>query len=82
MGYGYYVIDGKECGYNVEAVCEEEGCEEEIDRGLAFACGGEPGEGDTYCDGYFCLSHLVITPEGQRCRRCEKLITTTWDDDD
>jgi hypothetical protein len=79
MGYGYYVIDGKECGYFVDAVCEAPGCEAEIDRGVAYACGGEPGEFDDYCAGYFCHEHLVYTESdfganSQRCRPCAELI--------
>lgn len=71
MGYGYYVIDGKECGYGVEAICEHEGCTEAIDRGVAFACGGEPGEGENYCAGYFCADHLSFTAYGQLCDTCD-----------
>lgn len=75
MGYGYYIYDGKECGYLVEAVCEAEGCQIEIDRGLAYACGGEPGEDADFCNGYFCLQHLYFTLEdiagsGLRCGNC------------
>ena len=76
MGYGHYIIDGKECGYLVEAVCEEPDCEVAIDRGLPYACGDEPGESDWWCDGYFCFNHLVRVgcPLRDRfvqaCQRC------------
>lgn len=60
MGYGNYTLaSGKEAGYMVGATCEHPGCEAEIDRGMAFACGGEPGEqGGGSCEGYFCYEHL------------------------
>lgn len=78
MGNMHYKItrsDGVpiEAGYGVETVCEENDCDEQIDRGLAYLCGETPG-GDEYgCGGYFCGSHLYAAPEGQhgeRCNRC------------
>ncbi|MFE3326878.1 hypothetical protein [Streptomyces sp. NPDC059176] len=77
MGYAHYEIyrNGEkiEAGYAVEAVCEEEGCDEKIDRGLARLCGSTPG-GDEYgCGGYYCGQHLNIglTEEtGSLCDRC------------
>ena len=79
MGNAYYKVtrqDGKtiEAGYGVETVCEEKGCREKIDRGLAYLCGKQPG-GDEYgCGGYFCANHLFLgsgapVPEGL-CGRC------------
>lgn len=74
MGYGSYVIDGKVCGYTVADVCNEDGCDTEIDRGLAYACGGSPGDYDGHCGGYFCADHLFFAVvEGQSgfyCQRC------------
>jgi hypothetical protein len=80
MGYAYYEIirNGEkiEAGYGVEAVCEEDGCDEKIDRGLAYLCGNEPG-GDEYgCGGYYCAHHLYLgsgapVSEGL-CKRCSK----------
>jgi hypothetical protein len=60
MGYGKYTLaSGKVAGYMVEATCEHPGCTEEVDRGMAHACGGEPGEqGGWSCEGYFCAKHL------------------------
>ena len=63
MGYGSYLLpDGREAGYNVEAVCDEPGCDEVIDRGLAYLCGDDPaGLGlTTGCGGYFCGEHLFL----------------------
>lgn len=78
MGYAYYIIQGKECGYSVEDVCNEEGCQEPINRGLAYACGGSPGEMDDHCGGYFCYEHLFFVAgeyrptgePGSLCLRC------------
>ena len=67
MGFAYYEINGKPCGYGVEATCEEPGCDAKIDRGLAYLCGRIPGGDDTHCGGYFCAAHLYLD---QRCRRC------------
>ena len=61
MGYALYEIDGQPCGYAVEDVCNRDDCRTIIDRGVAFACGGEPGAGSDYCAGYFCGAHLVYT---------------------
>lgn len=85
MGWADCGVDrrGRPIGYAFEATCDEEGCEEEIDRGLAFACGGMHGE-DTYsCERYFCSAHLfLVFPEdfgldeeveastNQFCRSC------------
>ena len=80
MGYGTYLLpDGREAGYNVDAVCDEPGCTQQIDRGLAYLCGDRPlGLGlTTGCGGYFCGDHLFLGC-GQRvnggatsaCSRC------------
>jgi len=77
MGYAHYIVyrNGEEieAGYTVEDICEEAGCDERIDRGLAHLCGEKPG-GDEYgCGGYFCSSHLYLSSqEGhpQMCKGC------------
>lgn len=71
MGYARYDItrNGQtiEAGYAVEATCEEDGCTEQIDRGLGCLCGQTPG-GDEYgCGGYYCGQHLY---GDNRCVRC------------
>jgi len=63
MGYAHYTVvrsDGKtiEAGYGVDAVCEEPGCTEEIDRGLGCLCGTTPGDPEDGCGKYFCGKHL------------------------
>lgn len=77
MGNAQYKIDRNgeeiEAGYGVETVCEEDGCTEQIDRGLGYLCGRTPG-GDEYgCGGYYCGEHLYIGPSeetGDLCERC------------
>ncbi len=77
MGYGHYTrnIDGLErhLGYAVPCLCDHPGCEKRIDRGLAFLCGEEPGDGGGVgCGRYFCESHRSGYRRGVRiCSRCE-----------
>lgn len=76
MGYGHYVLaDGREAGYAVEATCDQDGCDAEIDRG--HLCGRTPGGGEYGCGGYFCGQHLWLPLEpgdpkdsGYLCRAC------------
>ena len=45
MGYGCYTSSsGRDQGYGVPAKCDHPGCDEDIDRGIAFACGDDPME--------------------------------------
>ncbi len=62
--------EGRPIGYAVDATCDQEGCEEEIHRGLAYACGEMHGQNEDDCEGYFCYDHLIITERGQRCAAC------------
>lgn len=78
MGYAHYEItrNGEqiEAGYSVEATCEQDGCEERIDRGLGYLCGADPG-GDEYgCGGYFCGEHLYggVGPAQSQCGSCSE----------
>jgi hypothetical protein len=72
MGYAYYLINGRERGYAVEALCDEEICERKIDHGLAYLCGDDPYGGPDSCAGYFCGEHLYFTDRGQRCDKCAR----------
>lgn len=78
---------GRPIGYAHRAPCDERGCKARIHRGLAYACGGMHGDGEAYCEGYFCTEHLSIVetksdaPEGgcgshvfSVCARCEKML--------
>jgi hypothetical protein len=81
MGYAHYTLaDGRKAGYGVVATCDEDGCGENIDRGLAYLCGEDPGDGGEHgCGGYFCGEHLYGGEPGQ-CKRC--LEGTPFDDED
>ncbi len=58
MGYAIYQMNGRDCGYGVPAVCDYPKCREEIDRGMAYCCGGAP-DSEQGCHLYFCSSHLL-----------------------
>lgn len=62
--------EGREIGYGIEAICDEEGYEEEIDRGLYFVCGDMHGRGEWGCGRCFCAKHLFIGPPEQLCGAC------------
>lgn len=49
--------EGRPIGYAHETVCDQDGCNKEIDRGLDFACGGMHGEDEYSCEKYFCWDH-------------------------
>lgn len=72
MGYAHYVLpDGREAGYDVEDVCNWDGCDEEIDRGLGYLCGKTPGGDEFGCGKYFCNEHLYLSEQGGwRCEPC------------
>jgi len=55
----------RDIGYGVPSICDHPDCDERIDRGLSYVCGGEPygGEG---CGLFFCQKHL----SGIFCERC------------
>lgn len=62
MGYAHYVLsDGREAGYGVEATCDKDGCEVEIDRGMSYLCGDNPDgwrdENEWGCGDYYCGLH-------------------------
>lgn len=69
--------NGRPIGYVFLATCDHPGCEKEIDRGLAFACGGYHGGESLWCEKYFCEDHLepVETKDGEWfcvCAECVK----------
>ncbi len=47
---------GRPIGYGEPATCDHPGCDSEIHRGLAYACGGMHGNNEG-CEGYFCEKH-------------------------
>lgn len=65
----------RDIGYGVPAVCDHPECNEEIDRGLSFVCGGEPYGGDRGCGLFFCEKHLNHHEKlPQLCCRCSPRI--------
>jgi hypothetical protein len=79
MGWAYGEVNGREVGYSVEAVCDQEGCEVKIDRGLAYCCGVMHGGGEHGCGDYFCDDHLLfgghirpggLSPGSCLCQQC------------
>jgi hypothetical protein len=51
---------GRPIGYAHPAQCDHPGCTKKIHRGLAHACGGDHGEGELTCEGYFCGDHMTF----------------------
>lgn len=74
MGWSYGVTpEGREVGYGVEAKCDLDGCEADIDRGLGFLCGQmHGGWEDGRCANYYCQDHLYFGMRGQTCEECVK----------
>ena len=73
MGWsiGYDEKWKRDIGYGVPSICDHPECNEEIDRGLSYVCGGEPLGGDRGCGLYFCEKHLrLFSKLPQLCERC------------
>ena len=58
----------RDIGYGVPAMCDYPGCEQRINRGLGYVCGGEPYGGEYGCGLYFCEWHKAGFPP--LCERC------------
>ncbi len=70
MGWGNCGTDsnGRNIGYVFEAICDHDGCNAEIDRGLSYACGDMHGEDVYWCEKYFCGEHQTpIEDEDGHC---------------
>jgi hypothetical protein len=67
---------GRWIGYGVPATCDHPGCGKDIDRGLAYACGGGVMEHVPNCGLFFCTPHLGYFKEDDGdggafvCERC------------
>jgi len=90
MGWGDCGEDrnGRPIGYIIDATCDHEGCDEEIDRGLSYSCGGMHGEDEFSCDKYFCSKHLSYAWKGdgnstfydkEVCSSCAKILEEEGD---
>ena len=78
MGYAYCGTDsnGRDIGYGIRATCDHPGCEEEIDRGMAYVCGHFHGDDEYSCEKYFCEEHrqnLSDRGRGMICDECKEL---------
>ncbi|MCQ8279834.1 hypothetical protein NFI95_15425 [Acetobacteraceae bacterium KSS8] len=65
---------GRPIGYAHSATCDHPGCDAQIHRGVAYACGGDHGEAEWSCDGYFCNRHRnkYLPIEGWIVGVCQK----------
>lgn len=58
-------------GYGVPSICDKPGCNERINRGVSYVCGGDFNGGDKGCGLYFCRKHLLEDrSDGPFCPRC------------
>jgi len=89
MGWGNCGEDskGRPIGYCHIGICDHPGCNEKIDRGLAYACGGMHGDQEG-CEGYFCYEHLILVDaekyeltQGQLCPKCFEEMVVANDDE-
>lgn len=82
MGYSIYKVGNRWAGYGVPATCEYPTCKNKIDRGVSYACGGEPFS-DVGCDRYFCEKHLNYNgwneKKGEWCRHQEDCKCETYE---
>jgi hypothetical protein len=82
MGWAFGTnAEGRQIGYGMPAVCEHEGCTEEIDCGLAYCCGGLKGTAHggngPGCAHFFCPKHLfaVHGAPAMLCENCCDALT-------
>jgi hypothetical protein len=78
MGWsiGYDSNWKRDIGYGVPAICDHPKCNNEIDRGIGYVCGGEPYGGEKGCGLFFCGEHQVGSH--QRCKKCDQHRGTTY----
>ncbi|MBN9357441.1 MAG: hypothetical protein J0I15_13385 [Herbaspirillum huttiense] len=73
MGWsiGYDDTHKRDIGYGVPAYCDHPGCKNEIDRGISYVCGGEPGGGEHGCGLFICAHHQRANKHCfQLCQHC------------
>lgn len=73
MGWATGILNGRAVGYGIACTCDEVACQAEIDRGLAYRCGGSDLDGVKGCGGYFCQLHLYLSLydlDPQMCAAC------------
>ena len=77
---GYDTNWHRDVGYGVPATCDHPGCDQDIDRGLSYLCGGPGLGGGLGCGLHFCWWHLSFALRDERgdpiegtpsfCERC------------
>lgn len=73
MGWAVGKHNGRDIGYGVPALCDAPGCNEMIDRGLAYVCcDQQPYGGEKGCGLFFCAKH---SDSRGRCSRCRNYRT-------
>ena len=77
MGWAHGERNGREIGYGVEAKCDHPECNEIIDRGVSYACGGLPDKG---CGGFYCSMHIHDHQHFEYGGECE--VVTAWNAED
>lgn len=68
---GYDTRWKRDIGYGVPAYCDHPDCNEVIDRGLSYICGGDVYGGEFGCGLFFCAEHLYVGEKAQLCERCD-----------
>jgi hypothetical protein len=68
---GYDEERKRDVGYGVPAKCDHPGCAADIDRGLGYICGEEPGGGEHGCGLFICSTHTHSNNDCcQLCSHC------------
>jgi hypothetical protein len=67
----------RDVGYGVPCVCDNPGCDAQIDRGLSYVCGDDIKGGEYGCGLYFCEKHKFfhIFRDGHCCCVCKRCHT-------
>jgi hypothetical protein len=76
------LADGTQVGYGVESVCHHPDCEDQIDKGLGYVCGGMHEGGDHGCGNYYCQDHLNLCYPEQLCKDCAEAYDNNYPDPD
>lgn len=61
---------GEPMGYAHPGTCHHPGCNNIIDHGLSYVCGGMHQGGEHGCGYYFCSQHLYVGRSEQLCSEC------------
>lgn len=63
----------RDVGYGVPAYCDHPECNETINRGLSYVCGGDIYGGERGCGLFFCGRDMTCSAFGpQLCDRCAR----------